>query len=251
MVSQRIAAQPGSDATMQPVRIDVWTWSLEGAVREAHALAENLSADEHDRAARFVFARDRAAFIVARARMRQILSRYLDRPAQSLRFGYGTYGKPHLEAPCLVPVFNLSHCGTIAALAVAWKCEVGIDVEQVKSIDTGLAQRYFSAAEVRALEQLPEVEQLQGFYRCWTRKEAVVKAVGSGLSLELASFDVSVGPEVEPRLLRFEGDTRASERWALRSFEGATGVIGALAVYGDHPRTPILEVRQLRLAHLA
>jgi 4'-phosphopantetheinyl transferase len=209
------------------VRIDLWTWPLEASRRETAALEVVLSADERRRAASFVFEADRRRFVVGRGRLRQILSRYVALPPEALRFRYGAHGKPALSPARPAPCFNLSHSGGLAALAIAG-CDVGIDIEKVRPVDGAVAERFFSARENAALRGLHGADWRDAFYRCWTRKEAVVKALGKGLSLRLASFDVSVAPSAS-LLLRLEGCRDAASQWSIVDVALPRGLVGAIA----------------------
>jgi 4'-phosphopantetheinyl transferase len=210
-----------------PVRIDLWTWPLEAPRGETAALEAVLSADERRRAASFVFAQDRRRFIVGRGRLRQVLSRYVALPPEALCFCYGAHGKPALSPSRSAPCFNLSHSAGLAALAIA-ACDVGLDIEKVRPIDSAIAERFFSASENAALRDLRGAEWRDAFYRCWTRKEAVAKALGRGLSLRLAAFDVSVARSA-PLLLALEGCRDAALQWSLVDVALPRGLIGAIA----------------------
>ena len=157
-----------------------------------------LSPDEHERAARFHFDRDRNHFIVARGLLRQILGRYADLPASAIRFLYGPFGKPYMadSAGQAKPEFSLAHSGDWALAGFTQGRMIGVDLEQVRALTDhhDLAQSNFAPAEAASLLELPEELQLDGFFACWTRKEAYVKALGLGLSLDLSSFLVSVNP---------------------------------------------------------
>jgi 4'-phosphopantetheinyl transferase len=209
-----------------PLRIDLWTWSLEAPRRETAALEAVLSAEERQRASSFIFAEDRRRFIVGRARLRQVLGRYTAMPPKALRFCYGAHGKPALAPSRSAPCFNLSHSAGMAALAIA-DCAVGIDIEKVRPINRAVAERFFSARENAALRGLRGADWRDAFYRCWTRKEAVVKAIGKGLSLRLASFDVSVA--TAPLLLRLEGSFDTASQWSLVDVALPRGLVGAIA----------------------
>lgn len=215
------------DAAPGGMTIDLWTWPLSPGDGEIERLGALLSEDERARAARFVFDRHRERFIVARGRLRQILGGLVARPPEDLRFAYGDHGKPTLGGIHGAPHFNLSHSEDIAALAVS-DLELGVDIEAVRPLKEDVAGRFFSAAEIAALAQLRESERLDGFYRCWTRKEAVIKALGTGLSLPLKSFDVSIGA-AGARLLRLEGMRDAPRDWALANLDPAPGYAGAIA----------------------
>jgi 4'-phosphopantetheinyl transferase len=209
--------------------VDVYTWCLDVSENERQALAHYLLPDEAERASRFVFAIDRERFIAGRGKLRAILSRYAGcRPAE-LRFEYGAHGKPYIAAPDLSLHFNLSHSDRFAALAVSSEVEIGIDIEKIRPIDLDIADHYFSRAEVAALISLPADERIDGFFRCWTLKEAVIKGLGVGLALELASFDVSFSSRNAPALLRLESDRSAPCNWTLAYLPPPPGFQIALA----------------------
>ncbi len=219
---------------MADIAVDVWLWSLAVTRVEAAGLAGVLSADERARAERFLSRRDGDGFIAGRAGLRHILSTYTSLPAAMLRFGSGASGKPFLE--CVdAPHFNLSHSGDLAALAVCVDHPVGIDIETIRPIKEEIAERFFSPEEARALSALPAAEQMAGFFRCWTRKEAVVKARGGGLNIPLDTFTVSVKDTREPPMLHVDGASpEEAQCWKLFDFEPAAGLAGAVAVKAGH-----------------
>jgi len=204
---------------------------------DAGPLAGLLSADERERAGRFAFGRDRRRYIVARARLRQLLGERLGAAPESLRFVYKPHGKPALaRCPGQRDLrFNVSHCGEVAAYAFAEGREVGVDIEEVRELSDAddIAMRFFSRRERAAYMRLPVRERPQGFFNCWTRKEAFIKALGSGLSCPLDSFDVSFAPGRPARILRVGrvGRVAASRcGWTLRSFVPGPGLVGAVAL---------------------
>ncbi len=196
---------------------------------DAPADASLLSPDELERAGRFHFARDRRRFVAARAGLRRILARYLGQAPQALGFAYGPQGKPRLAAAGAPPYFNLSHAEGLALVAVTAIGEVGVDLEFPRPIDPGLAARYFAAAEIAALEALPAQERNLAFFRCWTRKEAYLKACGDGVLAPLDRFEVSLDP-ASPRVLTIGGDREEAARWQLAHLEPAPGYVGAVAL---------------------
>jgi 4'-phosphopantetheinyl transferase len=212
--------------------VHVWRATLSRADDEVEALRALLSEDEADRAGRFHFQRDRTRFTVARATLRQILGSYLSLPPQLLRFEYNEFGKPTLsDAPLS---FNLSHAGDVALYAVARGREVGVDIEAVRE-GVGceeLAARFFSRGEAETLLALPPEARTRAFFDCWTRKEAYVKALGSGLSQPLDGFDVSLAPGEPAALLRSRADAREAARWTLRELSPGDGYAAAVAVEG-------------------
>jgi len=225
------------------IDVDVWLFQLSSTPDEQERLARYLSQDEQARAARFVNPTHGAQYAAGRGRMREIIARYTGTPPQSLRFLTGSAGKPSLEGAG-VPSFNLSHTGGTAALAVSAIGNVGVDIETVRDITMDVARRFFSAAEVAALEALLPDQRVAAFYRCWTRKEAVVKALGDGMSFPLDEFEVSIDAGHPPQLLRLNGHSTADLRhWHLAHIGDDVlppDIVGALAIQAAQP---IAEVR--------
>lgn len=209
------------------IDIDIFTWSLDADPARLHRCRQVLSADEQDRAARFVSDRLAQRYCIARGTLRQILAGYVEQAAPGLEFHYNKQGKPGLTGG---PHFNLSHSGSTAALAVCRAAPVGIDIEYWRPVEEGLARRFFSNGEIAELSALPPAQQEAGFFACWTRKEAVIKAVGLGLSMPLDAFDVTLTPGRPAVLTRLEHDDLAAGDWALHDLPFAEGLSGALAV---------------------
>jgi 4'-phosphopantetheinyl transferase len=193
-----------------------------------------LSADERERARRFYFQRDRSRWLVGRGCLRMLLGRYLDVPPETLSFGYGRFGKPHLNGLETPVQFNASHSGDILLIAVTLDRAVGIDVERIRSSLSVLeiAERFFSPRERGALAALPEALRTDAFFDCWTRKEAYIKARGEGLSLPLNGFDVAFGRGEPAKLLATRPDAAEACRWGLRELDIDDGYKAALAVEG-------------------
>ena len=189
-----------------------------------------LSGDERQRADRHHFQRDRMDFVSARAWLRAVLSTYLDRPPGSVAFRYGPFEKPYLSGEMASDLqFSMAHSHGQALLAICRAFEIGADLELVRPIRDDVAGQFFSASEVAALRTLPEPERLDGFYRCWTRKEAYVKALGSGLNVPLSGFEMSLRPGEPARLLSVAADPEEAQSWQVEHLEPAAGYVGALA----------------------
>lgn len=239
------AAWPAAGAvTLAPGRVDLW-WVrlsvLQGAMARWWA---TLSPDERERAGRYRFERDRAQFVAARGALRALLTGYVGEPAGQIALAAGAYGKPCAPAwPRLR--FNLSHAGDRAVYAVALDREVGVDIEELRPELAGraIAAQFFSAHELRELDRLPSAAWAEGFFTCWTRKEAYIKARGLGLSLDLAQFDVSLAPGEAAALLATRDNPAEAGRWSLHALDAGPGYIAALAAEGS-----ISELRYLRLA---
>ena len=211
--------------------VDIWSWSLDRSLAEISRFCDTFSLDESLRATRFVLERDAMRFSTARGLLRMILSHYLSIPAAAVAITTNAHGKPQLAPSMYTELqFNLSHSGNRAVMAVCDNFSIGIDIEEVRPITEDVAGHFFSSRECAALNALPEEEFVQGFYRCWTRKEAFVKALGMGLIHPLDSFDVTVTAGAPPKLERLEGDPLAGESWTLLDIEVPPGFAGALAV---------------------
>lgn len=214
--------------------IHVWWASLSVFKQVADALSEVLSQDEHERAARFVFTRDRERFIVARAMLRNTLSHYLDQRPQDINFRYGPHGKPCLSSKsnAVRLEFNLTYSRDLALCAVSYERRVGIDVEYLRPITNlrKFASVAFSRAEQIELASLADEQRVLGFFNCWTRKEAYVKARGDGLLMPLDMFDVSLTPGAPAALLGSRLDPSDIDRWLFYTVTPVEGYIGALVV---------------------
>jgi 4'-phosphopantetheinyl transferase len=135
--------------------------------------------------------------------MRLALGLYLNRAPDSLRFIATQRGKPQIVDASMDVRFNLSHAGERALLAIALQRDVGIDIEEERPIEVfELAERFFSPSEVEALRAVQAPQRAAAFFRCWTRKEAFVKALGEGMFFPLNGFDVSVDDDTSAQLLR-------------------------------------------------
>jgi len=221
--------------TLDPDEVHLWAWSLDAAAVDLPAHTVLLDAAELKRMNAFYFAPDRARYTVAHANLRRILGAYLNLPADRLHFHANRFGKPELaeEGPSPALTFNLSHSYSVALLAVSRGGPVGVDVEDVRPIEPEVAAAHFSASELAELSALQGDAWLAGFYRCWTRKEALLKAEGVGLHLALDGFDVSLSPDA-PELLRTR--VHFSYPWKLYDASPAAGIIGAVAVAQNHAR---------------
>ena len=210
------------------MQVIVWSWSLQTGPFVGDDAQAPLSDDERARQRSFVSPELRRRFLAARAGLRTLLGRHLDRDPRSLAFATNEFGKPRLAGDGQVH-FNLSHCEERAVLTIS-NAEIGIDLERERPIEyVDLARRYFHPNEVAAITaSRDEAEQRRAFFLVWTLKEAVVKALGTGLSTPLDSFEVAIGAS-RPRLAAApEG---APQTWWLHAAM-ADGYCCALAVPG-------------------
>ena len=231
---------PPPSPSLETGTVHVWRVALNQEDVRLERFRETLEPHELERAGRFHFEKHRRHFIVARGFLRWVVARYLETQPHALRFSYSHYGKPALEAEHALR-FNLSHSNEVALLAVTLDAELGVDVEHVRAdfASEDIARRFFSRAEVDVFNALPPQERVAAFFRCWTRKEAYIKAIGKGLSQALDEFDVTLAPEVAPALLRAKDDD--ATRWWLTDVDVGEGYAGALAV-----ERPVAKVRFFR-----
>lgn len=171
-------------------------WHIDLDAPGSAALSSCLSSDERERSRRFVFESDRDRFIAARGALRKLLADAVARPPEMLRFDYGAFGKPALAGELVTTHFNLSHSGADALVVITDRHAVGVDVELLRDMpDTmALASSCFTAAECNMLRNMRQPAQSQAFLTCWTRKEACLKAIGSGLDIDPRNVEVGILP---------------------------------------------------------
>jgi 4'-phosphopantetheinyl transferase len=227
-------SSPPESLSLPTGAVHVWRIELEQPDELRERFRTTLDTDELERAARFHFDKHRRHFIVARGFLRDVLSRYLNAKPEALRFSYGAYGKPALagEHEHSSLRFNMSHSHNVALLAITDEKQLGVDVEYIRSdfASEDIARRFFSRLEVESFNALGREEQVAAFFRCWTRKEAFIKATGKGLSQPLDAFDVTLATGVPAALLRVEDDD--ASRWSIADLEAGTDYAAALVVEG-------------------
>jgi 4'-phosphopantetheinyl transferase len=214
-------------------RVDVWRICLDEP-RKAGFEGSVLSPDEIARAGRFHFEKDRIHFTQCRSALRSLLAGYLAIPASEIRFEYLSSGKPQLAAgqnPRALQ-FNVSHSANMALIAIGSEHRLGVDIERIRGdVDTtSLAERFYSLRERAGLQALPEHLRLPGFFACWTRKEAFLKATGDGLSFPLADFSVTTHPDLDPELEEINGNTEAGKQWFLADLSVVEGCRATVAI---------------------
>ncbi len=226
--------QPPLNLKLSSQEVHVWRVFIDTEDSIVKKLQLLLSADECSKAARFRFEKDSAKYIVARGTLRIILSHYLDKKPEELKFLYNQYGKPALYSSDTTQSinFNLSHSYGLALIAVAQNRDIGVDIEYIRTnFDyEEIAKRFFSPTEKAVWRSLPTSVKQEAFFNCWTRKEAYIKAKGMGLSLPLNEFDVSFKPGELAALLNTTWDEQEASRWLLQEITPAPDYIAALAV---------------------
>lgn len=225
---------PTDIPTEIPNDIHVAIVRLDAMTHASPYLSDCLSAEEKQAANRFAPGALRRRAIASRQVLRHLLAEYLAMPAHSIRIDQTANGKPAIRGPLR---FNLSHSGAFALYAFA-RCDVGIDVEEIRPFADFLdiARRFFCPEETADITSLPHDQQESAFFRCWTRKEAYIKAIGDGLSMPLDSFRVSVAPDEPAHVIQVAEPSRP---WSLHDIDVATNYAASLA-YPGPPRLVIV-----------
>lgn len=228
---------PGERELAQNV-VHIWRASLDQPDEVIAHLQHNLSPEELARVKRFCFEKDRRHWIVARGLLRHLLGQYLDIEPAHIVFRYNAHGKPFVEHPITGRTlqFNLSHSADLAVYAFIHFRPLGIDVQYTRrkpKVDCEKMARYqFSQYEYEALHTLPKEEREAAFYRCWARKEAYLKARGSGMSIALDQFDVAFLPGESPALLASRENPDEVTYWSFQEVPFKHDFVGALVVEG-------------------
>jgi 4'-phosphopantetheinyl transferase len=211
--------------------LHVWRASLELSPSLFRRVENTLNADEKERAERFLVPQATEHFVSARGILRDLLGMYLGIAPAKVKLSYGAQGKPSLSPAHNSEIsFSVSHSHGVGLFAFDSGSEIGVDVEQVKPNFRGMeiASHFFSEEEIAGLAQLPPALKNEGFFGCWTRKEAYVKAHGQGLSIPLRSFTVSFADKEQ--LLRDE----KGAVWSCYALEPALGFSAAVVAAGEN-----------------
>jgi 4'-phosphopantetheinyl transferase len=231
-------------------QIHLWLAWL-GEITDPRQLAEYrslLSEEELAKQARFHFERDRHRYLVTRAMVRMVLSRYADVGPRDWRFSVNGYGKPSIDAAHTKArgiEFNLSHTDGLAVLGVTRGRAIGVDVENVRAreLDIELADTFFALAEVMALRALPSEQQNDRFFDYWTLKESYIKARGMGLAISLASFAFFLEDPARIRLTIAPFLQDSADRWLFWQLRPDQDYPTAICVQNHGAERPSLEVR--------
>jgi 4'-phosphopantetheinyl transferase len=227
---------PSRHVQLHEQEVHVWRTSLAVPESTREDLQQILAKEEISKAAQFHFEKDRNHWMVARGILKILLGLYVNTAPDQLKFRSNAYGKPFLAFPDTSArlQFNVSHSQDLALYAFTYDRQVGIDVEyKCAGLDyEALARVSFSPNEQALLHSLPREQKQEAFFNCWTRKEAYIKAKGTGFSIPTDQFDVSFLPGEPAAFLQHYEDWQETTRWSLRELDPGTGYAGALAVEG-------------------
>jgi 4'-phosphopantetheinyl transferase len=232
--------EPAAAFTRRASVLDIWEIDLARPISESDR--NLLNAEETAKADRIIVEPKRRQSYRARADLRRILGLYLDTDPRALNFCYGEHGKPALlrEVDGAEPPlsFNLSHSGDVALVGVVYerpRMQLGVDVEEARPGRefVSIAESFFAPDEVDVFRRLPVGEQPAAFYRAWTRKEAYLKAIGTGLCFASTAFSISYGEGEEPQLLRTERAGDEARRWRMIDLPCPSGYAAAACWDGE------------------
>jgi 4'-phosphopantetheinyl transferase len=223
----------------------IHVWTLMDVQNDCAELREVLSEDELQIASRFCFPHLVSSYIGIHGWMRRLLGLYLDIDPQSLKFVVNEFGKPALAGPHGNLQFNLSHSASVAVLALCKDAAIGIDIEAIRLVEDweAVAAAHFSRSEYHALQAEPTHERNAAFLRCWTRKEALLKAMGVGLSLDPATFEVGIAKLNSGESIIFQGVDEVNSKWIMTDMQTIPGYIASLVVEGQKRKITQFEWR--------
>lgn len=231
--------------------IDVWlAYYDEIADERLHAAyRELLDGAEKEQEPRFYFERDRHRYLITRALVRTVLSRYIAVEPVDWVFFTNQYGRPEVvnaQGRNAQLTFNVSHTHSVIVLAVARGRAVGVDVENVRAreVSIDIADRYFAPPEVSALATVPTHQQQYRFFEYWTFKEAYIKARGMGLSLPLDKFSFHYGDEQAVEIAIDSDLADDASRWQFWQFRPRHEYLVAICAERTGTRSPKLTMRQ-------
>lgn len=214
--------------------IHIWKASLDYNAAIVNSVIGFLSADEVERANRFYFKEDRRQFVVRRGILKQIITKYLDIDPKDLLFGYNSFGKPfiHTDFQQYNLKFNMSYSKNMALYAISYEKEVGIDIEYLqKHIEfQQIIDRFFSQKEIEYIQKINSDQRKEEFFKIWTRKEAILKALGKGLSFPLQMVDVPINRSEFKFRFDNDGDHGKESLWHVRDLLPANNYIGSIAI---------------------
>lgn len=238
---------PQSAPILQTNHVHIWQFTQQQPSTVVKTLHSVLSDRERKRARQYRLPVLQNAAIVRWGMLRYLLATYLDCLPKEMRFSYSEHNKPALSDDTRHNLyFNLSHSENHVLVAISKSTPLGIDIEAIKLIPdmVSVAQRHFSSQEQKSLFQLPANRQTRAFYRCWTRKEAIIKADGRGLAIPLDAFTVTLNSDDDARIIDANPNLFKAlyNKWTLHNIPVSTQFAGALAYPHDRQQLHYISV---------
>ena len=232
--------KPDSDAFQINNTVHIWIINYEKCLEMYNYHKKFLNQDEQIQTERFHFGIDANRYSLTRALLKLILAKILNKAPLEILFNKNEFGKPYLKDRHKL-FFNVSHSGNLGLIAITDLNEIGVDVEQFRTqmTTTDIAQRFFSKKEVEIFNTLSGKDRQIGFFNCWSRKEAFIKAVGKGLSLPLNSFDVTLMPGEKSKLLEIRYENLDAGTWTLSELPVDDNYAAAFAISERHYSTKL------------
>lgn len=226
--------------------IHVWHCDLDdGSFRTADGLLPLLSQDEQTRTRSFLSQDDAARFAAGRATLRILLSEYIGEPPAGIEFCYSKSGRPEVSPRCCrrpIP-FSVSHSRGKAIMAFSPGFEIGADIEHVRPMPfDSVVRRFFAPDEIDEYSRLPADIRSDAFFACWTRKEALIKAVGGSILSGIRKCSVAVAPSGLPAVKSLGGLPGPVREWSLRDLDAGPGFRAAIAA--AHPAPVVRQYRR-------
>jgi 4'-phosphopantetheinyl transferase len=231
-----------SAPTLKHAECHIWSLSLRQPEERFARLEEILSLKEKQRADAFLLPAPRQQFVICRGALRVLLGAYLNREPRGFHFTQNPFGKPGLANSDIH--FNVSHSGTLALIAITRDIDIGVDIELHRPLEdmSGLAHMVFDSQDMEHWSALPQNQRTSAFYRAWTRKEAVAKAIGCGLALDFPTLRVSFIAGQPPTILEMDPSRGRIHDWTLENIATDDDYSAALAA-----STRKLTIRQYTL----
>jgi len=231
---------PANRTDLPPGDVHVWCAFLDEMDSCRSELEQTLSCEEQARAHRFRLERDRVRYVISHGILRTILGSYTDVEPEALEFCCGINGKPLLSnrfGPETIH-FNMSRSHGVAVYAFSRNWDLGIDIEKMEPVPEmdRIVERFFNHLEIKEYYLTPANGRMDAFFRCWTRKEAYLKATGDGLSRSLDTFSVLTARYGAPRIAGNGTKQDAPYDWTIRDLPVQEGYVAAIAVRGSQYR---------------
>lgn len=233
------------DMMMDPNEVHIWFADL-NVQADKDDFINFLSQDEYERSCQFAFPYLKNRFIASRAILRLILSEYIKKPAESISFFYGEYGKPILTENNAIK-FNLSHSDGWAAYAISFESDVGVDIERIREdiYSVSMEELCLSIGELELLAKLPYKQRIHTFYSLWTYKEALLKGLGCGLEYPLSELEIDISQELEPKI-----KSHNLSEWVLHPLICPNNFRSAVAIKGKNKKPTFKEWKGGRILNI-
>lgn len=212
--------------------VQLWKISFNDFSDDEKFFKNILSSEEIERAARFHFVIDSIRYKVTKAVTKIILGKILSKEPQAIKFEFNAHGKPFLKDNKDGIQFNASHSGELGLLAITDIGPLGVDIERYRKnmLTEKFARRFFSLSEVKSFLALPQSQKEAGFFNCWTRKEAFIKALGLGLAMPLKDFTVTLIPEEKAALKEIKNLNENVNNWLIKDIPLPDAYAAAYAI---------------------